>query len=247
MLTKMTNLPSRWSLTMWWPIECFVWLFKKSSLEILHGCAPLSKVVENLSMNKSFNMAISWKWLEHAQTGPTSQDLMLFLHLEKFLSHSLTYSVMSPSLRPCIFQSRPNQLELQLTKSKSTCSSTRLSITSSANSSWIRSFGSSKIKFQSAPSSSECWAARLGSRLATGHCHRVGVLWRPYTGYGLTSQVKEAPLEHHDPTITSTSASASLSCSLQAEAKKSSHRCSDVLARAHHRITTGQTTSLAPP
>jgi hypothetical protein len=22
MLTKMTNLPSRWSLTMWWPIEC---------------------------------------------------------------------------------------------------------------------------------------------------------------------------------------------------------------------------------
>jgi hypothetical protein len=58
----------------------------------MHGGAPLNKVVANLFWNKTYFMVNSWKWLEHAQTGPTSRDLMLFLPLEKFLSHSLTYS-----------------------------------------------------------------------------------------------------------------------------------------------------------
>jgi hypothetical protein len=69
------------------------------NLETLHGCAPLTKVVANLSRNKSLNMTISCKWLEQAQTGPTSQVSMLFQHLEILLSHALTYSFKVPHFR----------------------------------------------------------------------------------------------------------------------------------------------------
>jgi hypothetical protein len=116
MLTKMTKMPSNVLLTNPWPWNALVWPVKKSSLEILHGEANLRKVVENFLRNKSSNMAISWKWPEHAQKWPTSR-LKDCPTLGNFLSLQIWNSVsMCPTLTPYNSQSRLNQSLSQLTK-----------------------------------------------------------------------------------------------------------------------------------
>ena len=87
--------------------------FKKSNLENLHGCALFTKVVANLSRNKSCFMTNSWKWLEHAQTWPTSHMSMLISNLANFLSPKVKYSFAYRCLKTCISLTKPNQLELQ--------------------------------------------------------------------------------------------------------------------------------------
>ena len=81
---QMTKMPSSEGLTRIDPRSLTVWLSQKSNLETLHGYALFTKVVENLLRNKSLNMIISWKCLEHAQTWPTSLKYMLISYLANF-------------------------------------------------------------------------------------------------------------------------------------------------------------------
>ena len=81
-------MPSSGGLTWIDPRSVPIWLIQKSNLGILHGYALFTKIVANLSWNKSLNMTISWKWLEHAQTGPTSHVSLLISDLEKKFSQS---------------------------------------------------------------------------------------------------------------------------------------------------------------
>jgi hypothetical protein len=102
MLIILPKCASKWWLTMYEPYNTFVWPFQKWDLEALYDCVPFYKVVENFIRNKLCLRVKSWKCVEHAQKGPTSQIEGCFQHL--VYSKSLIGSIKSTCSWHFIFQ-----------------------------------------------------------------------------------------------------------------------------------------------
>jgi hypothetical protein len=170
--------------------------------------------------------------------GPQAKFSMLFLYLEKFGSQALTYSFMSPSLRPCISQSRPNQSKLQLTKLQYNCSSTTLLLPPTANSSWIRSNKASKCRCQSPH-------GRRFSSTVADRPQAVTVVW---ARCGARTLAAVPPVRSHEPqgrhAIHRSSPSIPSFLPLCTPKRKN---LAAAMPRAHRRTIISQTTSTEPP